>query len=76
MLGVHLPRRARGGGAALEIAKYAEQVITFETNGSNFQSFRDMTFAMFAYYSTPGLKAVLQDQSITYFNPKHSSSKA
>src|SRR5207249_3343379 len=72
MLGVHLQRRAKGE-PALEIAKHAEQVFTFETNGFNFQSFRDMTFAIFAYYSTLDLKAVLEDQSITYFNPKHSS---
>jgi hypothetical protein len=72
MLGVHLPRRARGEPAS-QVARRAEQVFTFETNGFNFKSFRDMTFAMFAYYSTLDLKAVLQDQSITYFNPKHSS---
>src|SRR3954453_3975376 len=72
MLDVHLSRRAVGEPAS-QVARRAEQVFTFETNGFNFQSFRDMTFAMFAYYSTLDLKAVLQDQSITYFNPKHSS---
>jgi hypothetical protein len=45
MLGVHLPRRA-GGEPASQVARRAEQVFTFETNGFNFQSFRDMTFAM------------------------------
>jgi len=66
MLGVHLQARAH-----LEIAKRAEQVFTFVTDGFNFESFRDMVFAMFAYYSTLNLESVLKDQGITYFNPKH-----
>jgi hypothetical protein len=72
MLDAHLSRRASSGSAS-EIAKRAERVFTFETNGFNFQSFRDLTFAMFAYYSSLDLTAVLRDQSITYLNPKYSS---
>jgi hypothetical protein len=70
MLGVHLKARAKAEPAA-EIAKRAEQVFTFATGGFNFESFRDMTFAMFAYYSTLDLESVLKNQGITYLNPQN-----
>jgi len=68
MLSVHLNTRAKEGPAA-GIAKRAEQVFTIATNGFNFESFRDMTFAMFAFYSTLDLESVLKDQGITYLQP-------
>jgi hypothetical protein len=68
MLGVHLRARARAEPAAA-IAKRAEQVFTFVTNGLSFESFRDLAFAMFAYYSSLDLQDVLKDQGITYLNP-------
>jgi hypothetical protein len=70
MLGVHLKARAKAGSAA-DIAKRAEQVFTIATNGFNFESFRDMTFAMFAFYSTLDLDSVLKDQGLTYLNPQN-----
>lgn len=70
MLNVHLKARAKEGPAA-DIAKRAEQVFTIATDGFNFQSFRDMTFAMFAFYSTLDLEGVLKDQGITYLQPKN-----
>lgn len=70
MLGVHLKARMNAEPAA-EIAKRAEQVFTIATDGFNFESFRDMTFAMFAFYSTLDLESVLNDQGLTYFNPQN-----
>ena len=70
MLGVHLKARAKAEPAA-DIAKRAEQVFTIATDGFNFESFRDMTFAMFAFYSTLHLESVLKDQGITYLNPQN-----
>ena len=67
---MHLKARAKTDPAA-EIAKRAEQVFTFATGGSNFESFRDLTFAMFAYYSTLDLESVLKDQGITYLSPQN-----
>lgn len=69
MLTVHLKERAKGESAA-EIANRAEQVFTIATNGFNFESFRDLMFAMFAFYSTLDLQSVLKDQGITYLNPQ------
>jgi len=68
MLGVHLKARAQTTSGA-EIAKRAEQVFTIATGGFNFESFRDLTFAMFAFYSALDLESVLRDQGITYLNP-------
>lgn len=70
MLGVHLKARAQAGPAR-EIARRAEQVFTIATGGFNFESFRDLTFAMFAFYSSLDLKSVLRDQGITYLNPSN-----
>jgi len=70
MLGVHLKARAKAE-PAVDIAKRAEQVFTIATDGFNFESFRDMTFAMFAFYSTLDLESVLKDQGITYLNPQN-----
>lgn len=70
MLGVHLKARVRAEPVA-DIAKRAEQVFTIATDGFNFESFRDMTFAMFAFYSTLDLESVLKDQGITYLNPQN-----
>jgi len=70
MLGVHLRARAKAQPAA-DIAKRAEQVFTIATGGFNFESFRDMTFAMFAFNSTLDLESVLNDQGITYLNPQN-----
>lgn len=72
MLGAYLKARA-GAGLAAEIAARAERVFTIAT-GFNFESFRDVAFAMFAYYVGLDLEAVLKDQSATYFypyGPKH-----
>ena len=69
LLSVHLPRHLN-----TESAQRAEQVFTFVTNGFSFESFRDMTFAMFAYYSTLDLETVLKDQGITYLNPHNPAS--
>ncbi len=68
LLGAHLKARAQAARAA-EIAKRAEQVFTIATGGFNFESFRDLTFAMFAFSSTLDLESVLKDQGITYLNP-------
>ena len=68
--GVHLNARAKTEPAA-EIAKRAEQVFTFATGGFNFESFKDMTFAMFACYSTLDLTNVLKDQGITHLSPNN-----
>ncbi len=66
MLSVHLPRHAN-----LEIAQRVEQVFTFVTNGFNFESFRDLTFALFGYYSLLDLEGLLKDQGITYLDPQN-----
>ena len=70
MLSVHLNARAKEGPAA-DIAKRAEQVFAIATDGFDFQSFRDMTFAMFAFYSTLDLESVLKAQGITYLQPQN-----
>lgn len=70
MLGVHLKNRAtKEPGAA--IAERAEHVFASTTNGLSFESFRDLTFAMFAFNSGLDLEAVLKDQGVTYLNPKN-----
>jgi len=70
MLGVHLKARMKAEPAA-DVAKRAEQVFTIATDGFNFESFRDMTFAMFAFYSTLDVESVLKDQGITYLDPQN-----
>jgi len=53
-----------------EIARHAEQVFAFVTQGFNFESFRDLSFALLSYYWLLDLPSVLKDQGNTYFNPR------
>lgn len=71
ILAVHLPNRVSKGGDVADTARRAEQVFTFQTDGFNFESFRDMTFATFLFYSGLSLEAVMRDQAITYLNTGH-----
>jgi len=71
ILGTFLRQRAAQPTES-EIARHCEQIFAFVTQGFNFESFRDLSFALLSYYWFLDLPSVLKDQGVTYFNPLRS----